>query len=142
MDLANKHSPISACAGMERVLKSAVTTGSPNLITLSDLRDHHETADAYTGVVALLSARHRVVVCKDAIQWILQHRKKEAPSGPGGVLVTTSTREALIRASASLCGRVDPCAMAILAALPDTSEVRYDPQNEVPRPCAATHDRG
>ena len=35
-----------------------------------------ETADNYAGVIAVLSDRWRVIVCKDGKQWILQRRKK------------------------------------------------------------------
>ena len=79
---------------------------------------HHETADDYHGTIAQLCARHRVVVCKDAIQWILQHRKKGGAERSWRAVGYYLTRDALIRASASLCGRIDPCALATLAALP------------------------
>ncbi len=59
---------------------------------------HHESADEYSGIVARLSASHRVITCKDQIQWILQHRDGERHgrarwTGVGYCL----TREALLR---------------------------------------------
>ncbi|WP_157440939.1 hypothetical protein [Aestuariivita boseongensis] len=36
---------------------------------------YHETSDHYVGVIAHLCPRHRVIVCRDSIQWILQRRK-------------------------------------------------------------------
>lgn len=82
--------------------------------------DHHETSDIYTGVIARLCPRHRVIVCKDAIQWILQRRdaQRSGQSRWTGVGYFR-TRDALIRVSRTLCERLDPNAMAILAALPD-----------------------
>ena len=88
---------------------------------MDDLRtsiSHHETADAYRNIVAQLCSRHRVIDCKDSIQWILQSRKKGGAERPWRGVGYFRTRDALIRASASLCGRVDPAAMAVLADLP------------------------
>ena len=80
----------------------------------------HETADNYVGIVARLSDAWRVVVCRHGIQWILQ-RKDARRSGRTrwtGVRYFL-TREALIRVSRTLCGRIDSAAMATVAALPD-----------------------
>ncbi len=81
---------------------------------------HHESADEYSGIVARLSAKHRVIICKDRIQWILQRRDGERHgrarwAGVGYFL----TRKALLRASRALCTRIDPAALAALAALPE-----------------------
>ncbi len=81
---------------------------------------HHESADDYSGIVARLSASHRVIICKDQIQWILQRRDGERHgrtrwAGVGYFL----TREALLRASRASCARIDPAALAALAALPE-----------------------
>ena len=80
---------------------------------------HHETADNYHGVIAQFCARHRVITDKDAIQWILQQRKKGGAERSWKGVGYFRTREALIRVSASLCGRIDPAALATLAALPE-----------------------
>ena len=80
---------------------------------------HHETSDAYGRVWAHLCARHRVIVCKDALQWILQQRKKGGAERPWRSVGYFRTRDALLRVSATLCGRIDPAAMALLLALPD-----------------------
>ncbi len=80
---------------------------------------HQETADDYQSVIAGLCPRHRVIICKDSIQWILQRRKNGGAERPWRGVGYYRTRDALIRVSATLCGRVDPTAMAILAALPD-----------------------
>ncbi len=81
---------------------------------------HHESADEYSGIVARLCASHRVITCKDRIQWILQRRDGERHgrarwAGVGYFL----TREALLRASRTLCARIDPAALAAMAALPE-----------------------
>lgn len=78
-------------------------------------RHHHETADCYSGVVARLSGDWRVIRCKDDLQWILQRRKKGGAERPWRAVGFYLTRDALLRASA----RIDPAALAVLAALPD-----------------------
>ena len=77
-----------------------------------------ETSDAYARVEAKPAPGWRVVTCKDQIQWILQRRKKGGAERPWRGVGYFRTKDALIKACASLCGRVDPAAMAALAALP------------------------
>lgn len=80
---------------------------------------HHETADDYVGAIARLNATWRVVLCRDGIQWILQRRKKGGGDWPWRAMHYCQTRKALIRFTATLCGRVAPAALAILDALPE-----------------------
>ena len=77
-------------------------------------------ADLYTyvGVIALLCPRHRVIECKEHVQWIVQRRKNGGAERPWRAVGYFRTRDALIQACATLCGRIDPAAMAILVALP------------------------
>lgn len=80
---------------------------------------HHETSDSYVRLIAQLNAKWRVVTCRDAIQWILQKRDAQRSGQPRWTGVRYFlTRDALVQASRTLCGRIDPNAMAILAALP------------------------
>jgi hypothetical protein len=82
---------------------------------------HHETSDTYTGVIAQLCPRHRVIICKDAIQWILQRRDTQRAGRPRWTGIGYfRTRSVLIAVSRTVCARIDPNAMAILAALPGT----------------------
>ncbi|MCR9151252.1 MAG: hypothetical protein NXH83_13845 [Rhodobacteraceae bacterium] len=80
---------------------------------------HHETADDYVGTVAQLNATWRVIVCRDGIQWILQRRKNGGAERPWRSVHYCQTRKALTRLCATLCGRVDPLALATLHALPE-----------------------
>ena len=93
-----------------------------------------ETADAYADVVAHLCSRHRVVVCKNAIQWILQYRKNGSAERPWRGVGHFRTRDALIRSCATLCGRIDPAAMANLLA-PSATHGRIGMKRE--RKCPA-----
>ena len=78
-----------------------------------------ETSDRYFRVVAHLCPKHRVVVCKDAWQWILQRRTKGGARRPWRAVGYFRTRDALSRACASLCERIDPSAIGIFVELPD-----------------------
>lgn len=81
---------------------------------------HHETADDYVNTIAQLCPRRRVIVYKDAIQWILQARRGQRHGQPRWeALQYCRTRDALIRLSHTFCSRIDPAALAILLALPD-----------------------
>ena len=81
---------------------------------------HHESADAYRDIVARLGPRHRVIIYKDQLQWILQRRdgQRHGRARWAGVGYCM-TREALLRASRASCARIDPAALAALAALPE-----------------------
>ena len=101
-----------------RVKRQATAGGAQT--TTRDPAWHHETTGDYYGVIARLCARHRIIVCKDQMQWILQRRDGERHgwarwAGVGYFL----TREALIRSSRALCARIDPAALETLAALPE-----------------------
>jgi hypothetical protein len=39
------------------------------------MASHRESDDDYSNVIAQLGPTHRVIVCKDNIQWIVQRRK-------------------------------------------------------------------
>lgn len=82
-------------------------------------KTRHETSDDCAGVIARLCIRHRVIVCKDEIQWIVQQRKNGGGEWPWRAVGYFRTRKALMRVTATLCGCVDPAALAALAALPE-----------------------
>lgn len=84
-----------------------------------ELQTGQETSDTYAGVLVQFSNRHRVIVCRDDVQWIIQGRKKGGADRPWRALGYFRTRNALIRACATLCGRVDPSVFSILLTLPD-----------------------
>ena len=79
-----------------------------------------ESADDYHRVIARLSDRWRVIVCRDAIQWIAQRRVNSGRRGGEWKAVHyCRTREALLRLCDASCKRMDPAAWASLLALPD-----------------------
>lgn len=60
--------------------------------------DHRESSDRYRGEI-WRNGKHRVAVCRDGIQWLLQ-RQRPGKAGVGGAWDTIgfcTTRKALIR---------------------------------------------
>jgi hypothetical protein len=76
--------------------------------------EHRESADQYRAVI-VCQCRHRVILCKDSIQWIMQRRGKLAGARWRAIGYFT-TRAALARVWAACQGTVPP----EIARLPDT----------------------
>lgn len=81
----------------------------------------HETSDGYGGIVVQLSPRWRVVLCRDGIQWIVQHRKSGGAERPWRAQRYFATRQALILFCTRLKEPVDQAALARLSDLPERS---------------------
>jgi hypothetical protein len=81
-----------------------------------------ESYEDYDRVVAHLNDRHRVILCKDGIQWILQRKMNKQDDGWRG-LKFCRTKSGLLRFVGE-AGDILPNAMAILEALPDWAEPR------------------
>jgi hypothetical protein len=98
----------------------AIADSSQTLASNRIQRQHHETADSYVGLIVPLNEQWRVIVCKDGIQWILQRRdaRRSGQARWTGASYHCD-RNSLIRVSRTLCGRIDPAAMAVLEVLPD-----------------------
>ncbi len=79
----------------------------------------HETSDGYVNVIARLNDRWRVIVCRDAVQFVIQWREKGTAERPWRGKHYCRTRAALIRLCGASCGRLDPGSMASLLSLPD-----------------------
>ena len=81
---------------------------------------HRERDDFYQGEIIELSARWRVVLCKNRLQWILQRRSKNSPHrGYWHDQSYFTRRDALIEACARRGLISDPKAMVVLDALPE-----------------------
>lgn len=79
-------------------------------------RDHRETRDAYRGEL-FRHGRYRVAMCKDGIQWLLQHQRAHFPPGRAAwdTLAYCQTRKALSRLYRTHSGQDAP----ELARLPE-----------------------
>lgn len=119
--MARKENPgaLAGATGVGMPIQ-AIAEGSQTLAPNRVQHQHHETADAYVGLIVPLNERWRVIVCKDGIQWILQRRdaRRSGQARWTGASYHCD-RNSLIRVSRTLCGRMDPAAMALLEALPD-----------------------
>ena len=95
--------------------------------TAAGIPSHREKDDNYRSVVARLSPRWRVIVCRGGAQWIVQHRTAD-PSHRGvwRARAYVTNKDSLIRASARLEPLSDPSATAILSVLPDRIGGKHD----------------
>ena len=82
-----------------------------------------ERDDNYWGVIVVLNDRFRIIVCKDAIQFILQKRSVPSPNtGTWAGKSYSTSRSGLIAACSDRELLSDPSARQALDALP--SDVR------------------
>jgi hypothetical protein len=86
-------------------------------VAVTEPPSHRERDDGYKGVVAQLTTRWRVIVCKDGMQWIVQ-QKESSHGGPWRGVSYHTNREGLIRACGSL-EALRNSGLEALAALPD-----------------------
>ena len=78
----------------------------------------------YRAVVAVRNGRWRVIVCRDAIQWILQLGKSNGHGTAWRDRSYCRTKSALKRICAQHVGEIEPFAFTILNALPNRIEDR------------------
>jgi hypothetical protein len=92
------------------------------LTSVSTASPHPESSEAYPSIK--LNDRWRVIVCRDGIQWILQHRNRAETVSTNDWRGRSyfRTKEALIRSCDRFCGLIDPSAIAVLEALPERIE--------------------
>jgi hypothetical protein len=99
---------------IERVWHQHVPRGGK----MSDLSHMRETSDNYCREI-FRAENHRIILCKDYIQWIIQRRKVSKSTRVGQrwkALAYTCTKKALNRRWAHLTGDLCP---DILGRLPD-----------------------
>jgi hypothetical protein len=54
---------------------SNVCVGTVEQVALRTSKSSHETANNYVGLITQLGTKHRLIICKDAIQWIIQVKR-------------------------------------------------------------------
>lgn len=93
------------------------TTTSMNQLTVR--QSHRERNDDYRGVVMRLSARWRIIVCRDGLQWIIQRSDGERRGQRRWTGVHyCCTRQALFRIRRASEPRSDASALKAIANLP------------------------
>jgi hypothetical protein len=100
---------------------------APDRISAPVMASHRESDPGYCHVVAVLNGGWRVIICRDALQWILQYWRSPRWRNHRFCMMGA----ALQREAQKHCGDIDPGAWTILLALPTLqrsaalSRVRY-----------------
>lgn len=73
------------------------------------MSEHRETRDGYCRTI-VSDGSHRVILCKDGIQWIIQRRRPNAEAGRAAwdALGYCTSKTALMRLSRPLFGLIPP----------------------------------
>ena len=79
---------------------------------------HRERDNDYAFIVVHLAPRYRVILCPQALQWIIQEQEA-SHEGPWRAKVYHTTRDSLLNACGKLGFLFDPNVEAVLHALPD-----------------------
>ena len=90
-------------------------------VDITECQSHRERDDSYSKVIIQLAPRWRIIECRNALQWIIQHRSAK-PLNRGnwlGVSYLTS-RNKLIEVSTGLNLLSDVSMKDALAGLPGT----------------------
>ena len=83
---------------------------------------HRERDDGYDKVVLQLAPRWRIIECRNAEQWIIQHRSAEPlHQGVWRSVSYVVSRDKLIELSASLGLLSEPSKRAVLERLPSSA---------------------
>ena len=97
-------------------------------VDMAECNSHRERDDNYNKVIIQLAPRWRIIECKNALQWIIQHRATK-PLNQGywfGVSYIT-TRNKLIEVSKALNLLSDASMSAKLSKLPN--HINQQPKN-------------
>ena len=103
------------------LVRGQAQPGQDDLIaTAAGTPSHREKDDGYRSVIVQFAPRWRVIVCKNDLQWVVQHRTADPlHRGVWRGRSYVTTRESLIKACARVEPLSDPSVMAILSTLPD-----------------------
>ena len=105
----------------------ATKTQPPLLLTnnegvdISECHSHRERDDSYSKVIIQLAPRWRIIECRNALQWIIQHRSAKLLNRGHWLGVSYHTsRNKLIEVSIGLNLLSDASIRDVLAGLPET----------------------
>ena len=90
-------------------------------VDIGNVHSHRERDDSYSKVIIQLAPRWRIIECRNALQWVIQHRSAK-PLNRGywlGMSYLTS-RNKLIEVSTGLNLLSDASMKDVLAGLPGT----------------------
>ena len=100
--------------------------------TAAGIPSHREKDDNYHWVIVRLAPRWRVIVCRDAVQWIIQYRTADPlHRGVWRGRVYVTTKDSLMKACVRLGCLSGSSQRLLLDALPSTIR-EYAAQIELP----------
>ena len=83
-------------------------------------QEHREEADEYCSIVCRLNDRWRIIICRDHLQFIVQHRRGERRGTPRWQGHSyCQTRDVVERVCRAFAGSIEANAQAEISRLPD-----------------------
>ena len=90
-------------------------------LAMSESQSHRERDDSYSKIIIQLAPRWRIIECRNALQWIIQHRSSKLLNRGHWLSVSYHTsRNKLIEVSTRLNLLSDASMKDVLAGLPET----------------------
>jgi len=90
-------------------------------VDITESHSHRERDDSYSKVIIQLAPRWRIIECRNALQWIIQHRSSKLLNRGHWLGVSYHTsRNKLIKVSTDLNLLSDASMKDVLAGLPET----------------------
>ena len=94
-------------------------------LAMSESQSHRERDDSYSKIIIQLAPRWRIIECRNALQWIIQHRSSKLLNRGHWLSVSYHTsRNKLIEVSTRLNLLSDVSMKDMLAGLPETFSQR------------------
>ena len=94
-------------------------------VAMSESHSHRERDDSYSKVIIQLASRWRIIECRNALQWIIQHRSSKLLNRGHWLGVSYHTsRNKLIEVSTDLNLLSDASMKDVLDSLPETISQR------------------
>ena len=94
-------------------------------LAMSESQSHRERDDSYSKIIIQLAPRWRIIECRNALQWIIQHRSSKLFNRGHWLSVSYHTsRNKLIEVSTRLNLLSDASMKDVLAGLPETFSQR------------------
>ncbi|MDB3878442.1 hypothetical protein N9311_01790 [Amylibacter sp.] len=105
--------------------KTPLPSANNGVVDITECHSHRERDDGYSKVIIQPAPRWRIIECRNALQWIIQHRSAKLLNRGHwlGVSYFTS-RNKLIEVSTGLNLLSDASMKDVLAGLPETVSQR------------------
>ena len=106
-------------------VKTPLPLANNDGVDISESHSHRERDDSYSKIIIQLAPRWRIIECRNALQWIIQHRSSKLLNRGHWLSVSYHTsRNKLIEVSTRLNLLSDASMKDVLAGLPETFSQR------------------